>query len=479
MSNNQFGSGSDDPSFPRTFPPAEPQPQQPTAPQQQPQPTEPQSQQAPTSQQSSGYDTYGSGTASYGYDTYGHQNSYGIATGPTPAPTAPTPQPWATSATTPAKEQRKGPSWGGVIAIAAVAALLAGGLGAGATYALQSLQSSSSTQETSTADEKIKTTEVPDWATIAADAAKSVVAIQVGRDGKISELGSGFVYKHKNSDDLFIITNNHVVASGDSAGGEVKAVFRSGATVATSIVGRDPETDVAVLKMKDVPRGVDALPVGNSDALKVGEPVMALGNPLGLADTVTTGIVSALNRPVATSNPGKSDEPEVATITNAIQTDAAINPGNSGGPLVNGAGKVIGVNSSAAALPGTAESGQAGSIGIGFAIPIAQATWIADQLIESGHAQHAFLGVKITSGEVSRSGVTVGSAVVDDVESGSPADQGGLNKGDHIVAFDDTPVNGAVSLQALTRSKKEGDTVKLTIVRGGHPTDIHVTLASK
>ncbi len=468
MSHNQFdsGSGSDDPSFPRTFPPAEPQPQQPTVPQQQP-------------QQNSGYDTYGAGTEGYGHGNYGYQNSYGPASGPASAPPAVTPQPWATSAPTSAKKQHKGPSWGGVIAIAAVAALLAGGLGAGATYALQSLQSSSSAQETSTADEKIKTTEVPDWASIAADAAKSVVAIQVGRDGQIGELGSGFVYKHKDSDDLFIITNNHVVASGDSAGGEVKAVFRSGATVGTSIVGRDPETDVAVLKMKDVPRGVDALPVGNSDALKVGEPVMALGNPLGLADTVTTGIVSALNRPVATSNPGKSDEPEVATITNAIQTDAAINPGNSGGPLVNGAGKVIGVNSSAAALPGTAESGQAGSIGIGFAIPIAQATWIADQLIETGHAQHAFLGVKITSGEVSRSGVTVGSAVVDDVESGSPADHGGLNKGDHIVAFDDTPVNGAVSLQALTRSKKQGDTVKLTVIRGGHPTDINVTLAAK
>ena len=146
---------------------------------------------------------------------------------------------------------------------------------------------------------------------------------------------------------------------------------------------------------------------------------------------------------------------------------------------MNGAGKVIGVNSSAAALPGTAESGQAGSIGIGFAIPIAQATWIADQLIDTGQARHAYLGVKIVSGDVSRSGVTVGSAVVDHVENGSPAEQGGLNKGDHIVAFNDTPVNGAVSLQALTRSKKEGDTVKLTVVRGGQPTDLNVTLAAK
>ncbi|WP_347032167.1 S1C family serine protease [Brevibacterium paucivorans] len=454
MSNNPFGPGSgpDDQSFPRTFPPAEQQPQQPAQPQQ---PMAP--------QQSSGY------------GNNGYQNSFGSAPAPDHTPTAVTPQPGATS--TP--KERKGPSWGGVIAIATVAALLAGGIGAGATYALQSLQNSTSAQETSTADEKIKTADVPDWATIASDAAKSVVAIQVGRDGKVGELGSGFVYKNKDSDSLFIVTNNHVVASGDSAGGEVKAVFRSGATVAAEIVGRDPETDVAVLKMKDVPRGVDALPVGNSDALKVGEPVMALGNPLGLADTVTTGIVSALNRPVATANPGKSDQPEVATITNAIQTDAAINPGNSGGPLVNGAGKVIGVNSSAAALPGTAESGQAGSIGIGFAIPIAQATWIADQLIDTGQARHAYLGVKIVSGDVSRSGVTVGSAVVDHVENGSPAEQGGLNKGDHIVAFNDTPVNGAVSLQALTRSKKEGDTVKLTVVRGGQPTDLNVTLAAK
>lgn len=306
-----------------------------------------------------------------------------------------------------------------------------------------------------------------------------MVAIQVGQNGQVNSLGSGFVYQPKQDGKLYIITNNHVVANGDTAGGQVQAIFRNGATVDTQIVGRDPETDVAVLQMRDQPRDIKALAVGDSNALKVGEPVMALGNPLGLADTVTTGIVSALNRPVATSNPGQQNQNSVATVTNAIQTDAAINPGNSGGPLVNGAGKVIGVNSAAAALPGTAEDGQAGSIGIGFAIPIAQATWIADQLIQTGSARHAFLGVEITSGEVSQNGVTVGSATVTAVEKGSPAAQAGLRENDHIVAFDNTPVNSPVSLQALTRSKKDGEQVVLTVVRGGKPTSVTVTIAAK
>lgn len=377
-----------------------------------------------------------------------------------------------------APRKKSGPGWGGVIAIAAIAALLAGGIGAGAATGVQSLMkpTTTSAQETSTSNDNVQTTEVPDWVAIASQAAQSVVAIQVGRDGQIRELGSGFVYEPQDGDKLYIVTNNHVVADGDTPNGTIQAVFRSGATVDASIVGRDPETDVAVLEMKDQPRDTKALPVGDSNALKVGEPVMALGNPLGLADTVTTGIVSALNRPVATSNPGQSNQQNVATITNAIQTDAAINPGNSGGPLVNGAGKVIGVNSSAAALQGSADSGQTGSIGIGFAIPISQATYIADQLINTGTAKHPFLGVQITSGEVTKSGVTVGSAAVSAVENQSPAAAAGIRQGDHIVAVDDTPVNGAVSLQALVRSKRGGDQVKLTIVRGGQPTDVTVTL---
>ena len=222
------------------------------------------------------------------------------------------------------------------------------------------------------------------------------------------------------------------------------------------------------------------LPVGESGAMQVGDPVMALGNPLGLADTVTTGIVSALNRPVTTSNIGEnpSEEDVALTITNAIQTDAAINPGNSGGPLVNGQGEVIGVNSSTATLQQPGSGGQSGSIGIGFAIPISQATNIADQLISTGTAVHPHLGVSITSGEVEAGGISRGSAVVSSVEGGSAAEQAGIQQGDHIIALDDTPVNSSVSLQALVRSKAVGDTVSLTVVRGGQETNVQVTLGS-
>ena len=296
----------------------------------------------------------------------------------------------------------------------------------------------------------------------------------MGVNGQMSGVGSGFVY----GDQGYIITNNHVVAPADTAGGEVQVVTNSGAMVSASIVGRDPETDIAVLQLDQQPEGLTPLPVGDSAAMQVGDPVMALGNPLGLADTVTTGIVSALNRPVTTSNIGEnpSEEDIALTITNAIQTDAAINPGNSGGPLVNGQGEVIGVNSSTATLQQPGSGGQSGSIGIGFAIPISQATNIADQLISTGEAKHPHLGVSITSGEVESGGISRGSAVVSAVESGSSADQAGIQQGDHIVAVNDTPVNSSVSLQAIIRAQAVGDTVTLTIVRGGSETNVQTTL---
>ena len=193
---------------------------------------------------------------------------------------------------------------------------------------------------------------------------------------------------------------------------------------------------------------------------------------------MTTGIVSALNRPVATQQKGSGGEADISTITNAIQVDAAVNPGNSGGPLINAAGKFIGVNSSIATMP-TAGEQQAGSIGIGFAIPATQATYIADQLISSGKAKHAYLGVTITSGSVENEGITTGAAVVSKVESGSPAAAAGLREGDAIIKAGGTTVNSAISLQALVRAQEDGQDLPLTIVRNGKTQDITVSLKAR
>ncbi len=375
----------------------------------------------------------------------------------------------------PAQPPRRGPGWGALIATGVIAALIGGGTAVGVTAATGGIGGSRdghSEIETSTSDQEVKTVDSPDWTAVAADASKSVVSIQArGAEGEA--LGSGFVYK-----DDHIVTNNHVVAPGDSAQSQISVVFSNGSSVAAKIVGRDPITDIAVLKLSTKPEGLSPLPIGDSSGLTVGEPVMALGNPLGLADTVTTGIVSALNRPVATQQKGSGGEADISTITNAIQVDAAINPGNSGGPLINAAGKFVGVNSSIATMP-TSEGEQAGSIGIGFAIPATQAVYIADQLISSGKAKHAYLGVNITSGSVENDGITMGAAVVSKVEDGSPAAAAGVRKDDAIVKAGGTTVNSAISLQALVRAQKDGQELPLTIIRDGKTKEVTVSLKAR
>nr|WP_272905197.1 trypsin-like peptidase domain-containing protein [Sediminivirga luteola] len=331
--------------------------------------------------------------------------------------------------------------------------------------------------ETTQAEQEapVAVADAPDWSAIAEQASQSVVAIQVGVDGQLQGQGSGFLY----DDQGHVVTNSHVVAPADTAGGEVLVAFNDGSTVPAQITGRDPNTDVAVLELSQVPDGFAPLPVGDSSAIRVGDPVMALGNPLGLADTVTTGIVSALNRPVTTQNLGEdpSSDDIATTITNAIQTDAAINPGNSGGPLINSQGEVIGVNSSIANLQqGGPSGGQAGSIGIGFAIPITSAVTIADQLIETGTAEHPALGITLTSSSVESGGITRGSAEVGQVDPGSAAEQGGIQAGDHIIAVDDVQINNAISLQALIRSLRIGQDVTITVVRDGQEQQLSVTL---
>lgn len=377
------------------------------------------------------------------------------------------------------RARRRGPGWGALIAAAVAAAVVGGALGGGGAWLLSDdaspVASEPSKNSPQQSDRSIsQSTETPDWAQIADRTTPGVTAIQVGVDGEVAGLGSGFVY----DDQGHVITNNHVVAPADTEGGEVEVVMTDGSMIKASIVGRDAETDVAVLELETIPDDLTPLPIGSSTDMFVGDPVMALGNPLGLADSVTTGIVSALDRPVSTENIGDVSEQEVAmTITNAIQTDAAINPGNSGGPLVNGNGEVIGINSSAATLsdPSSSEA-QSGSIGIGFAITIEQATNIADQLIQTGEAKHPFLGVTMVNSTVDAQGITRGSARVETVEDGSPASAAGFEEGDEIIAMGDKPVNNGVSLQALVRSTPPGEPAEFTVIRDGQEQTLQATL---
>lgn len=367
----------------------------------------------------------------------------------------------------PPRREKKGPGWGATIAIGLVAALLGGALAFGGNYALSALQQD---EPRKVAEETIET---PDWTQVAEKTSDSVMSIQVGTRGQVQGLGSGALY----DDQGHVITNNHVVAPADTPDGEIAVTMKNGETTEAKIVGRDPSTDIAVIKLEQVPDGVKPLVIGDSKKLTVGDPVMALGNPLGLANTVTTGIVSALDRPVSTENIGEdaSSQEKEMTITNAIQTDAAINPGNSGGPLVNGDGQFIGVNSAAASLS-QGEGGQSGSIGIGFAIPANQAVMIADQLISSGKAQHPFLGITLTDGHINSGGISRGSAKVQSVASGSPAAKAGIKDGDDIVEVAGTKVNNAIALRALVRAQPVNTPVEVTVVRGGKEQKLDVTL---
>ena len=368
----------------------------------------------------------------------------------------------------PPRREKKGPGWGATIAIAAIAALLGGGLAFGGNYAMSALQGD---EPRKVADQTIET---PDWTQVAEKTSESVMSIQVGTNGQVQGLGSGALY----DDQGHVITNNHVVAPADTPGGEIAVTMKNGETTEAEIVGRDPSTDIAIIKLEQVPDGVEPLEVGDSKKLDVGDPVMALGNPLGLADSVTTGIVSALDRPVSTENIGEdasSSEKEL-TITNAIQTDAAINPGNSGGPLVDGNGRFIGVNSAAASLSQAGEGEQSGSIGIGFAIPANQAVMIADQLIANGKALHPFLGITLTDGHINNGGISRGSAKVQSVQGGTPADKAGLKDGDDIIEVAGTKVNNAIALRALVRAQPVNTPVEITLVRGGQEQKVDVTL---
>jgi putative serine protease PepD len=299
---------------------------------------------------------------------------------------------------------------------------------------------------------------------VAASVLPSVVKITVtGPQGAGS--GSGIIL----SSDGEILTNNHVAEG--AQGGRMTVSFNDGTTAPATIVGTDPLTDLAVIKAKGV-SGLDPATLGHSDQLDVGEAVVAIGSPFGLDATVTTGIVSALNRPVSV---GQTQD--TATTYPAIQTDAAINPGNSGGPLVNLRGEVVGINSSIRTAATTA--GQAGSIGLGFAIPIDNVLPVVDQLRNGETPTHARLGVGVVDA-TSKDGLVTGAGI-ERVDPGSAAADAGLQRGDVITKVDDNVITGYQSLVATIRGHRPGDQVTLTVVHagsGGKAETVTATLGS-
>jgi putative serine protease PepD len=303
-------------------------------------------------------------------------------------------------------------------------------------------------------------------ASIASRILPSVVTIKVSGPG-VSGTGSGFVMQK----DGYILTNNHVVEAATSKG-KITVLFSDGKSVDATVIGRDESYDLAVIRVSR--RNLPALALGDSSAVVVGDPVIAVGAPLGLDSTVTSGIISALNRPVTAGGAGASS----ASFINAIQTDAAINPGNSGGPLLDMAGRVIGVNSAIARVASSSTDGQSGSIGVGFAIPSDQVRKTAEQLIASGKATHPVIGILVDT-TYKGDGVKIadksqnGSAPV---AKGGPADKAGLRPGDVITKLDGRAVTDPDEFVVAIRAKSVGQVVELTVRRGKAERTVKMTL---
>ena len=313
----------------------------------------------------------------------------------------------------------------------------------------------------------VKNDETSDWKAAAAAVSGSVVSIQTTLSNGTAK-GSGAVIDSAG----YIVTNNHVISDAQS----IQVTLSNGQIYSAKVTGTDSTTDLAVIKLDNPPKDLKAAGFADSDKLAVGEAVMAIGNPLGYDDTATTGIVSALNRPVSVTDDNNSE-----IVTNAVQIDAAINPGNSGGPTFNAAGQVIGINSSIAST--ATSSSEAGSIGIGFAIPANLVKRVANEIIKNGSVKHVALGITITSATVQADGVTRGGAKItaptsggSAVVSGSPAAKAGLQAGDTIVAFNGNAVNNNYSLLGYVRAAALGDKATLTIVRNGKTINVDVTL---
>jgi putative serine protease PepD len=391
-----------------------------------------------------------------------------------------------------------------IIAAAVVAALLGGGVGAGvATWAVTSQTAQQSS--TDTGSHQTITVSNPDGTdvvtAVAAKAADSVVTISVAA-GNSGGTGSGVIL----NSDGYVLTNTHVVTlDGSSADGAIEVTTADGRIFTAKLVGLDPIVDLAVIKLENA-SNLTPIEWGDSDSLEVGDQVVAIGAPLGLSNTVTDGIVSALGRSIqiqssAVPDSGDADQTpdqdqnggqgpfdfwqldpgrgssggQSSTISlPVIQTDAAINPGNSGGALLNDTGQLVGINVAIASTGGSSSGGQSGSIGVGFSIPSSLAKRVAQEIIENGEATHGLLGATVSTATSDDSDVV--GAVIQDVTSGGAAADAGLKKGDVVTEFNGVAIANSTDLTAQVRALASGSTAKLNYQRDGKAATVEVKL---
>ncbi|MEV8623043.1 trypsin-like peptidase domain-containing protein [Streptomyces sp. NPDC051079] len=395
-----------------------------------------------------------------------------------PMVVAPAYDPWAASAplaagpvvppvTVKPRKSRRGLALVGALAFALVTGVVGGGVGAyiERNGGITSVELPQAGPEASG--------RAPDSvAGIAAGALPGVVTIHVSGSGS-SGTGTGFVLDTRGN----ILTNNHVVDAA-AASGEISVTFSNGESARAKLIGRDTGYDLAVIRVSGV-SGLKPLPLGNSDTVRVGDPVVAIGAPFDLSNTVTSGIISAKERPI-TAGGEKGDGTDISYV-DALQTDAPINPGNSGGPLLDSKGRVIGINSAIRAASNSSESGgQSGSIGLGFAIPVNQGKRVAEELINTGKATHPVIGVSLDM-QYTGDGAKVGAKGKDGTSSvtpDGPAARAGIRPGDVITKVDGQRVHSGEELIVKIRAHRPGDRLKLTLTRDGKEQTKTLTLGS-
>ncbi|MEU3792099.1 trypsin-like peptidase domain-containing protein [Streptomyces fructofermentans] len=381
---------------------------------------------------------------------------------------------WGSSYQQPAP--KSGGGRGGLVAAVLVAALIAGGVGGGIGYwaADRNDDSSGSTTVSAPSGGGDLKRDPGTVAGVAATALPSTVTIEAEGSNGEGGTGTGFVFDTQGH----ILTNNHVVAEAVE-NGKLSATFSNGKKYDAEVVGHAQGYDVAVIKLKKAPAGLKPLPLGNSDKVAVGDSTIAIGAPFGLSNTVTTGIISAKNRPVASSDGSSGSK---ASYMSALQTDASINPGNSGGPLLDAKGSVIGINSAIQSTSGgLGGTSQSGSIGLGFAIPVNQAKNVAQELIRTGEPVYPVIGASVFL-EEGTGGAKIteqGASGSDAVTPGGPADKAGLKPGDVITKLDDRVIDSGPTLIGEIWTHKPGDTVELTYTRDGKQQTAELTLGQR